>query len=91
MPIFLLVPYSIFNLYYITSYMISQFIGFLFFIAIAISGFWYLIIFINLIPYWIIMGTAEIYGEINKEKDPDLIKRKILSEKKVIKILHINT
>lgn len=68
--------------------MILQFIGFLFFIFIAISAFWYFIIFINIIPYWIIMGIAEIYGIINKEIDPNLIKRKILQEKKGVKILY---
>lgn len=71
--------------------MISQFIGFLFFTAIAISGFWFFILFINLIPYWTFLGTAEIYGEINKEKDPELIRRKILSEKKGVKIIYFNT
>lgn len=70
--------------------MILQFIGFLFFTSIAISGFWYFIIFINIVPYWIIMGTAEIYGKINKEIDPELIRRKILSEKKGVKILYKN-
>lgn len=70
--------------------MILQFIGFLFFISIVISGFWYFIIFINIVPYWIIMGTAEIYGKINKEIDPKLIRRKILSEKKGFKILYKN-
>jgi hypothetical protein len=68
--------------------MILQFIGFLVFISIAISGFWYLLILINIVPYWIIMGTAEIYGIINKEIDPNLIKRKILSEKKIFKTIY---
>lgn len=68
--------------------MILQFIGFLFFITIAISGFWCFIIFINIVPYWIIMGTAEIYVKISKEIDPELIRRKILSEKKGFKILN---
>ena len=70
--------------------MILQFIGFLIFIAIAISGFWSFILFIKIVPYWIIMGTAEIYVKINKETDAKLIRRKILSEKKGVKILFKN-
>lgn len=64
----------------------SQFIGFLFFTSIAISGFWYFTFLIYMVPYWLIMVSAEIYGKINKGIDPELIRRKILSEKKGVKI-----
>ncbi|MDH3004077.1 MAG: hypothetical protein NHF97_01390 [Flavobacteriia bacterium] len=45
---------------------IIQFLGFLFFLFMIISGFWSLILFIIIIPFWIIINIYEKIFEKNK-------------------------
>lgn len=70
---------------------IAQFIGFLFFLFIALSGFWCLSFLISMVPYWITMGAAETYGKINKNVSPEEVRRKTLSEQKDVELLWIKS
>lgn len=60
--------------------LIAQFLGFLFFLSIAMSGFWCLTFLISMVPYWITVGSAEMYNKINKNINTDTVRRKLLSE-----------
>ncbi|WP_103327262.1 hypothetical protein [Bacteroidetes bacterium endosymbiont of Geopemphigus sp.] len=70
---------------------ISQFIGFLFFLLITLSGFWCLSFLISIVPYWITMGAAETYGKINKDISPRDVRRKTLSEQEDVELLWIKS
>lgn len=66
---------------------IAQFLGFLFFIFIALSGFWCLSFLISMVPYWVTMGAAETYGKINKSILPEKVRRKTLAEQEGVELL----
>lgn len=61
---------------------IAQFLGFLFFLCIAMAGFWCLTFLVSIIPYWVAIGSAEIYNKINKDVDPETVRTKFLPEQK---------
>ncbi|XOD66627.1 MAG: hypothetical protein ACMUEL_00820 [Flavobacteriales bacterium Tduv] len=44
------------------------------------SGFWCLTFLISMVPYWITVGSAEMYNKINKNINTDTVRRKLLSE-----------
>ncbi|WGH27905.1 MAG: hypothetical protein NHF86_00205 [Candidatus Bostrichicola ureolyticus] len=49
---------------------IIQFLGFLFFLFMIISGFWSLILFIIIIPFWIIINIYEkIFNKFFKKNN----------------------
>ena len=53
-------------LYFTLDYPIAKFIGFVYFLITALTGFWCLKYLIGMIPYWITYGAAENYGNLQK-------------------------
>lgn len=66
----------------------DQFLGFLFFLATAMAGFWCLTFLISILPYWLPFGIAERFERINKDSNPDEVRRKKFSEQPDIEILY---
>ncbi|MRI63752.1 hypothetical protein EQP59_00590 [Ornithobacterium rhinotracheale] len=66
----------------------GQFLGFLFFLTMAMCGFWCLTFLVSIVPYWLTYGVAERFGKINKNSDPDEVRRKLLSEQSGVEVLY---
>jgi hypothetical protein len=66
----------------------DQFIGFIFFLVMALSGFWCLTFLIGIIPYWLGPGLAETRGKINADVDPETVRYKKLYEQEGVEVLY---
>ncbi len=73
---------------YIGWWPFDKFLGFVFFLMMEIIGFWGLIFLLSMVPYWITYGTAENYGKINADVNPDDIKRKTLPEQEGVEVVY---
>lgn len=65
-----------------------QFAGFLFFLVMAMIGFWCLTFLVGIVPYWLTFGVAERFEKINKDSDPDEVRSKLLSEQPDVEVLY---
>ncbi|MBV7440203.1 hypothetical protein KRX57_02095 [Weeksellaceae bacterium TAE3-ERU29] len=65
-----------------------QFAGFLFFLVMAMIGFWCLTFLVGIVPYWLTFGVAERFDKINKDSDPDEVRSKLLSEQPDVEVLY---
>lgn len=65
----------------------NQFVGFLFFLVTAMAGFWCLTFLVSILPYWLPFGIAERFEKINKDSNPEDIKRKTFAEQEGVEIL----
>lgn len=75
-------------LYFTLDYPIAKFIGFVYFLITALTGFWCLKYLIGMIPYWITYGAAENYGKINADVDSETIRRKKLNEQEDVEVIY---
>ena len=66
----------------------DQFFGFIFFITMALIGFWCLTFIIAILPYWLTSGLAELNGKINADVDPEEVRSKMLHEQEGVEVLH---
>lgn len=65
-----------------------QFLGFLFFLVMAMIGFWCLTFLVGIVPYWLTFGVAERFDKINKDSDPDEVRSKLLPEQPGVEVLY---
>jgi hypothetical protein len=65
-----------------------QFFGFVFFITMVLAGFWCLTMLANIAIVWAIFGPMENYGSLNKDVDPETVRRKKLYEQEDIEVLY---
>lgn len=65
-----------------------QFLGFLFFLVMAMCGFWCLTFLVSVVPYWLTFGVAERFDKINKDSDPEEVRTKLLSEQEGVELLY---
>ena len=75
-------------LLYIGAWPFDKFLGFVFFLVMALCGFWGLTFLASIIPYWLTFGVAENYGKINADVDPETIRRKTLPEQEGIELIY---
>lgn len=66
----------------------DQFFGFVFFLTMALCGFWCLTFLVSIIPYWLGPGLAETKGKINADVDPEEIRSKKLYEQEGVEVLY---
>ena len=66
----------------------DQFFGFVFFLVMALIGFWCLTFIISILPYWLTAGVAELNGKINADVDPEEVRFKTLPEQEGVEVLH---
>ncbi|MDO5656114.1 MAG: hypothetical protein Q4G27_08250 [Flavobacteriaceae bacterium] len=66
----------------------DQFFGFVFFLIMALSGFWCLTFLVAIVPYWLGPGVAELNGKINANVDPEEVRFKKLYEQDGIEVLY---
>ena len=69
------------------SSVMDQFLGFIFFVTMALVGFWCLTFIVAIIPYWLGPGLAELNGKINSNVDPEDVRSKKLTEQEGVEIL----
>lgn len=66
----------------------DQFLGFVFFLVMALSGFWCLTFLAGILPYWLGPGYAETRGKINADVDPETVRYKKLYEQEGVEVLY---
>lgn len=66
----------------------DQFFGFVFFLIMALCGFWCLTFIVAIIPYWLGPGLAELRGKINADVDTDKVRYKKLYEQEDVEVLY---
>lgn len=66
----------------------DQFFGFVFFLIMALSGFWCLTFLIGIVSYWLGPGVAENRGKINADVDPETVRFKKLYEQEGVEVLY---
>lgn len=66
----------------------DQFFGFVFFLTMALCGFWCLTFLISILPYWLTYGVAERFGYINADVDPETVRSKKLYEQEGVEVLY---
>lgn len=66
----------------------DQFFGFVFFLVMALSGFWCLTFMVGILPYWLTYGVAEQRGKINADVNPDDVRYKKLYEQEDVEMLY---
>lgn len=66
----------------------DQFFGFVFFLLMAMIGFWCLTFLIGIVPYWLTAGVAELNGKINADVDPEDVRSKKLYEQEGVEVLY---
>lgn len=64
-----------------------KFLGFAFFVMMFVIGFWGIIFFTNIALVWVAIGPAELYGPLNKDSDPEEVRRKKLNEQADVEVL----
>lgn len=66
----------------------DQFLGFIFFVTMALCGFWCLTFIVAILPYWLGPGLAELNGKINANVDPEEVRFKKLYEQENTEVLY---
>ncbi len=66
----------------------EKFLGFVFFLIMAMVGFWCLTFLIGFVPYWLTYGVAESYDKINADVDPETVRRKTLPEQEGVEVIY---
>ncbi|MCB9202733.1 MAG: hypothetical protein H6604_06790 [Flavobacteriales bacterium] len=74
-------------LYTTFNWPIEKFLGFVYFLITALTGFWCLKYLIFVLPYWLTYGIAENNGKINADVDPETVRRKKLYEQENIQVI----
>jgi len=73
---------------FVQAWPLDKFLGFCFFLFMAMCGFWCLTFIATMLPYWLTYGVAESFGKINADVDPEEVIRKTLPEQEGIETIY---